>query len=198
MTQTTFTVYRATNSINGKTFVGVASDWPSERLSHEAARGDTEPFHRALRKYGPPLFRWEALLQTSDAKKANKLAIELFQNSRAPEQGYNNEVTLAPVKDNEIHRSAKAVEPVPEKVQVHIPKTGTIIPKTGIKGKITEEGRRKISEAVSRPVTIEGIKYRSIAEATNKLNLPRHQVKMIIKGKNSVAYYKAKNAEAGK
>jgi hypothetical protein len=49
---------------------------------------------------------------------------------------------------------------------------------------------------VSKPVTIEGIVYRSIKEAAEKLELPRHQVKMVLKGTNSVEYYRKKNAEA--
>jgi hypothetical protein len=60
------------------------------------------------------------------------------------------------------------------------------------RGNITEEGRRKISEAVSRPVSIDGVRYRSIKQAAESLGIPRHQVKMVLKGVNTVEYYRQK------
>jgi polyhydroxyalkanoate synthesis regulator phasin len=207
----TYTVYRATNTTNSKSYIGVDSDWPTARMTHESARGDTDIFHRALRQYGPQLFRWEALLHTDDFSEANELVWKMYKDVLAP-AGYNTKATLAnmpwPTReigpDEVVEGGIDAGEEIrqilmidvgdmaPEKAQEVIEEAKETIRK----GAITEDGRRRISEAVSKPVTIEGIVYRSIKEAAEKLELPRHQVKMVLKGTNSVEYYRKKNAEA--
>jgi glycyl-tRNA synthetase (class II) len=64
------------------------------------------------------------------------------------------------------------------------------------KSVLTEDGRRRISEAVSRQVEIDGVKYRSIKQAAESIGLPRHQIKMVLKGTNSVSYYRKRNIDA--
>jgi hypothetical protein len=204
----TYTVYRATNSINGKSYIGVDFDWPSARMKHESARGDTDIFHRALRQYGVQLFRWEALLHTEKVGDANELVSSMYKDTIAP-AGYNTHATFITESLTDLAAGMGVKEEVEEE-QHHIftVELGEDMPaeraqevieevKENIrKGQITDEGRRRISEAVSKPVSIDGIMYRSIKEASEKLDLPRHQVKMILKGTNSVEYYRKKNAEA--
>jgi hypothetical protein len=192
-----YTVYRATNSINGKQYIGIDPDWPSARISHETARADTYYFHRELRKYGPPLFSWEAVLLTDNFEEANALASELMAKSVVP-NGYNLQDEYTRILD--VQRANQSIRKLTEGLNgitasdFKVSEEAVIPEKTPRKGKITDEGRRKISEAVSRPVTIDGVPYRSITQACEKLDLPRHQVKMILKGKNTVEYYRKKNA----
>ena len=189
-----YTVYRSTNSINGKSYVGVDFDWPTARMTHESARGDTDLFHRALRQYGPPLFRWEALLHTEDVSEANEMVASLYKDTLAP-GGYNthatfvtNEIEHAPILEERKIFKVDVTDMPAQKAQEIIKETIDTIRK----GAITDEGRRRISEAVSKPVSIDGIMYRSIKEASEQLGIPRHQVKMVIKGINSVEYYRQK------
>jgi hypothetical protein len=203
-----YTVYRASNTINGKSYIGVDFDWPSARMMHESARGDTDIFHRALRQYGPQLFRWEALLHTENVLEANELVSSLYKETIAP-AGYNTHATFITESLTDL-AAGMGIKEEAEEEQRHIFKVelGENMPaeraqevieevKENIrKGQITDEGRRRISEAVSKPVSIEGIMYPSIKIASEKLGLHRHQVKMILKGKNSVEYYRQKNIEA--
>ncbi len=62
-------VYRATNTVNGKTYVGATAQRPRARwLAHlrEARNGGRRTFQRAIRKYGEAAFKFEvvALLPT--------------------------------------------------------------------------------------------------------------------------------------
>jgi hypothetical protein len=225
---TTYTVYRATNTINNKSYVGIDTNWPNARTTHEAARGDTEHFHRELRRYGPKLFKWEAVYETNSEKAATMMLFQLIRetivpngfNLRAEQEAIrtkmyegvfdlglngtsaedlvevndwiNNKVTVTPV--SQVKQGLDAEEEIKQAIAAEIKVDPKPIEKTPKKGAITNEGRKKISDAVSRPVSIDGIMYRSITEACEKLNLPRHQVKMILKGTNSVAYYSQKNA----
>jgi hypothetical protein len=214
----TYTVYRATNTINSKSYIGVDFDWPTARMTHESARGDTDIFHRALRQYGPQLFRWEAILHTEDVGEANELVSSLYKDTIAP-AGYNTHATFVTESLTDLAEGMGLNAPPPEGFEERtypLPSTRKVLTvelgedmsadkaqevieeaKENIrKGQITEDGRRRISEAVSKPVSIDGIVYRSIKEASEQLDLPRHQVKMVLKGTNSVEYYRQKNAEA--
>lgn len=68
----TYCIYRATNGVNGKTYVGFTYSLEIRREQHEwsAARGCMQLFHKAIRKYGPGAFTWEILFETPDKNLA--------------------------------------------------------------------------------------------------------------------------------
>jgi hypothetical protein len=62
-------VYLATNTVNGKAYVGkTTGTMRDRRRGHEysAEHGSTLPFHRALRKYSADAFKWEMLFRGTD------------------------------------------------------------------------------------------------------------------------------------
>jgi hypothetical protein len=62
-----YTIYRATNTINGKVYIGFDSAWPSRIKSHQQNSVNlTFPFYRAAKKYGWDSFVWEAIYQSKD------------------------------------------------------------------------------------------------------------------------------------
>lgn len=67
-----FTIYLATNNVNGKQYVGYDSAWPRRMRSHITSAKSNSPraykqrFHDALRKYGPENFTWTVLYQSWD------------------------------------------------------------------------------------------------------------------------------------
>lgn len=63
-----YSIYKATNTTNGKVYIGFTADWPRRKTQHlEAAHRDSSSiFHQALRKYGPDAFEWEVLCQSKD------------------------------------------------------------------------------------------------------------------------------------
>ena len=64
------TIYKATNKINGKSYIGFDSAWPKRMNRHlENANYNREgKFYDAIRKYGWDKFQWQILYQ-SERKK---------------------------------------------------------------------------------------------------------------------------------
>ena len=63
-----YTIYRATNTINGKVYIGFDSAWPKRKSEHKTAikYGDNFKFYNAIRKYGWDCFVWEVIYQSLD------------------------------------------------------------------------------------------------------------------------------------
>jgi group I intron endonuclease len=62
-----YTIYRATNSINGKVYIGFDSNWPSRISTHRSKISKlNRPLYNALYKYGWEKFSWEAIYQSKD------------------------------------------------------------------------------------------------------------------------------------
>jgi group I intron endonuclease len=69
-TMKTYTIYKATNILTGKSYIGFDSRWPRRRNEHKHAAGSTSsyPFHSAMREYGFNNFYWEVLFESEDQK----------------------------------------------------------------------------------------------------------------------------------
>lgn len=95
-----YTIYKATNKINGKVYIGFDSNWPNRKKSHYYMhRSKNCPnyyFYKALKKHGWNIFEWAIVYQSLDFdhclnKMENFFIIENhsyvgFANSN----GYNN------------------------------------------------------------------------------------------------------------
>lgn len=89
-------IYRVTNLVNGKTYIGRTCRNPPARRWHQhlyAARGHAEqyPLHRAIAKYGEKNFRFEVIAEFDDREKwiqAETDAIAKFR-SHVLDWGYN-------------------------------------------------------------------------------------------------------------
>jgi group I intron endonuclease len=62
-----YSIYKATNKVNGKVYIGFDSNWPHRKNSHKCYHktGDTK-FYRAIKKYGWQNFEWQLLYQSKD------------------------------------------------------------------------------------------------------------------------------------
>lgn len=57
-------IYKATNVVTGKSYIGIDSNWPHRKAAHKHAaikRGSDLIFHKAIRKYGWEKFEWSIL-----------------------------------------------------------------------------------------------------------------------------------------
>ncbi len=63
-----YIIYKATNKINGKSYIGFDSNWPRRRETHKshALRGSTQYISKAIRKHGWESFVWEVIYQSND------------------------------------------------------------------------------------------------------------------------------------
>lgn len=76
-------VYKATNKVNGKSYIGFDSNWPKRKSGHKraATQGKGSLFHRAIRKYGWDSFSWEILVENASLDDEKRLIKEY--NTRA-------------------------------------------------------------------------------------------------------------------
>lgn len=87
-------VYKVTNLVNNKVYVGKTKHYTLEARWHEhigeARRGSNTYFKRAIRKYGKEGFKVELLCRTTE-QKLNEKEKEFirFYDSMNPDKGYN-------------------------------------------------------------------------------------------------------------
>lgn len=83
-------IYKATNTINGKPYIGFDSDWPARK--HDHLRDSFNPrkrsyffvFHKAIRKYGSDAFTWEIIHKSEDVQYTkNVMESRLIQENNS-------------------------------------------------------------------------------------------------------------------
>ena len=86
----TYYVYKATNKLNGKSYIGQTSDFHKRVWQHiRCYEKEDCKFHRAIKKYGVEAFSWEILKQCTSDKESLELErfyIEFYNTYR---NGYN-------------------------------------------------------------------------------------------------------------
>lgn len=87
----TFYIYKVTNILNNKIYIGKTNDFKKRKLEHTRYDiNDNSYFHKALKKYGLESFKWEIIDKSNSLKNINNLEkyyIKKF-NSYKP-IGYN-------------------------------------------------------------------------------------------------------------
>jgi group I intron endonuclease len=69
-----YTIYKATNKVNGKSYIGFDSEWPSRKERHkENIKHRSQYFYNAIKKYGWDNFEWEVLYQSLDGEHCLKV-----------------------------------------------------------------------------------------------------------------------------
>jgi group I intron endonuclease len=89
-------IYKATNKVNGKIYIGYDSAWPNRRYQHiwESSRRPTGVvFHQAIKKYGADQFEWSIEYESSDPDFTLNIMegyfIRLYQSHYSTGKGYN-------------------------------------------------------------------------------------------------------------
>ena len=89
-----YSIYKATNILTNKSYIGFDSNWPKRKAEHKsAAIRDTSynKFYNAVKKYGWESFVWEVVYQSTDGKHCLNIMESYFiteYNSLA--DGYNS------------------------------------------------------------------------------------------------------------
>lgn len=86
-------IYKATNTINGKSYIGFDSNWPHRKYRHlhSARKGkdsDRFLFHKAINKYGEDNFVWEVIKEDATLDDEVTL-IESHETYWETGKGYN-------------------------------------------------------------------------------------------------------------
>lgn len=89
-----YSIYKATNNVNGKIYIGQSKDFLKRKDAHERKsliNKDNMSFHHAIRKYGKENFSWEILYQTKDENYygiAEQYFIDFYE-TKNKDFGYN-------------------------------------------------------------------------------------------------------------
>ncbi|MGL5675492.1 MAG: GIY-YIG nuclease family protein [Cellulosilyticaceae bacterium] len=141
-------VYKATNLLNGKVYIGITTKTLKHRISihKKDAKSKQTYFYRALSKYGFENFKWEVLDTADNIEKLHELEVhyikqyDSFDNKR---KGYNTTSgggsLYAITKEERLARSKRARGK-------GNPMYGTISPMAG--KKFTQEHKDKIAESL--------------------------------------------------
>lgn len=188
----TYSIYCATNTINGKRYVGYTSDFKTRRKKHEwqALTNPGGHFHRAIRKYGVESFEWEILFESSDQVLTLLTKEEEFirlKNSHARDgHGYNYSYggngSGFYMTDDQRRRAVETrrrngINPVTCGMT-----EAARLRNTGCKQ--SESHKRNKAASKMRKVEIEGVTYQSGVHAAEALGMSRGVISgMIRKGK---------------
>ena len=87
----TYYIYKHTNKVNGKVYIGQTCRTPTARWGNGKGYVTSPHMHAAIQKYGWENFTHEILYEVSTVEEANKLEIELIKQYKAndPAFGYN-------------------------------------------------------------------------------------------------------------
>jgi group I intron endonuclease len=155
-----YSIYKSTNKINGKVYIGFDSNWPNRIGEHKVQhRNKNYHFYYAIRKYGWDNFEWELLYQSYDGEHCLKYMESYFiEQYDSFNSGYNStlggEGTLGWAKfiteDTRKKMSdGQKGKVIPNKVRIKISKTMKGIPKsqeTKAKMSASQKGKPKSEE----------------------------------------------------
>lgn len=130
-----YSIYKVTNKVNNKIYIGFDSNWPRRKWEHKSAYTKKQnKFYYALKKYGFENFEWEVIYQSKDRehtlKQIEPYFIKLYASNIT---GYNSTF--------------------------------------GGEGVFGLLPNKKQLNAVSKPIVINGVNYKSRTEAMKSLNV---------------------------
>lgn len=141
-------IYKATNKINGKCYIGQTRHSLEYRKSRHlscAKRGVKTHFYSAIRKYGEDNFEWEIICSTNDKKRLNELETFYITKYDSIKNGYNmvdggdnNVMDIESVKTK--HDRVMKSQEVRKKI------SNTMKKRIADGNFFTEEHRKKLSE----------------------------------------------------
>lgn len=91
-----YTIYMATNMVNGKRYIGFDSAWPRRMHTHISTAYNDSPkalkykFHAAIRKYGRDNFEWTVLYQSHDGEHTKNTMEQHFITEYRTYSGFSD------------------------------------------------------------------------------------------------------------
>ncbi len=86
-------IYKVTNKVNGKIYIGQTVQSLSKRIESHINKAlsneDDFYFHRAIRKYGKNSFIWEIIIQCNSRGELNRIEIKMIKEYDTFGNGYN-------------------------------------------------------------------------------------------------------------
>ena len=196
-------IYKYTNKINGKIYIGQTTDEKRRRESHKYSKAD-DHFHRAIRKNGWDNFEYEVVFETiSSDKDRLKYLLDTMEKyfikkyDSYGKGGYNCTLggggSLGYIASEQTKKKLSEIN----RGKILSEKTRKKMSESRKGRKISEENLRKLVERSSKATaqyTPDGVlvcTYKSIAEAVKQNthnNWSRQNIGKCARGKNKTAY----------
>lgn len=220
-----YTIYKATNKHNKKSYVGFDSNWPKRKIRHKHnfLKKNTK-FYSAIKKYGWDTFEWTVLYQSKDKNHTlNEMENYFIIEYNTINYGYNlipggskrtsftqSEETKKKISDSlkgrkltEQHKNNMRGKIRSEKHKINLSlsqkgkakseeslekRRNTI--KTKGAYQLTDEHKykisqslkgRKVSKGSSKPITINGVEYKTQKEAKEYLKMNNRKFNLFLK-----------------
>lgn len=90
----TYSVYKHTNKINGKVYIGITRNQPEVRWGRNGSGYNLQLFGKAIKKYGWENFDHEILYENLSHEDANAKEIELIKKYKTTDDKYGYNVAL--------------------------------------------------------------------------------------------------------
>lgn len=140
-------IYKATNRLNGKCYIGQTRHSLEHRKTIHlmcAKKGVETHFYQAIRKYGEENFEWEIICSTNDKKRLNELETFYITKYDSIKHGYNMvdggdnnimDIESVKTKHDEVMKSPEVRKKISKSMQEYRKKYP-----------FTDEHRKKLSE----------------------------------------------------
>ena len=149
-----YSIYKATNKINGKSYIGFDSNWPNRYKQHKINhRYKKSIFYSAIRKYGWDNFNWEIIYQSKDRNYTlkvmeNHFIVEHKTFLKFPDcNGYNQTLGGEGAFGYEFTKEARLKLSESHKGKTHSEESRKKISEAFKGKKLSEEHKNKISES---------------------------------------------------
>lgn len=152
------TIYKATNLLTGKPYIGFDSAWPNRQKEHLRQafqpKSSSYPtvFHKAIREFGPKSFKWEVLYTSPDIKHTLNVMESRFIQEHNSHHLYGNGYNMTLGGNGSIIHSHEEIVKMGEAQR---------------KRYSDPEQRRLTSKAIKKSYTPELIKRRSQGTKTS-------------------------------
>jgi group I intron endonuclease len=163
----TYTIYRATNKINGKVYIGFTAHWPQRINGHNYDRrygnAENKAFYNAINKYGWEAFEWDAIYQSHDYAHTLKTMEPHFINEHRSWVGFEDcngyNITLGGEGTTGWKRSQELIESHRQQLKgrkqspEHIEKRRQVMtgkPKPSVQGEKNPAKRPEVREKLSQ------------------------------------------------
>jgi len=87
-----YSIYKATNIINGKIYIGFTKNFIQRKYAHHSLSKNAKSiFHKAIKKYGKNNFIWEIIYQSKDEEHTKSVMEQYFidEHTSMIPYGYN-------------------------------------------------------------------------------------------------------------
>lgn len=168
-------IYKYTNKVNGKVYIGQTLDEGKRYRDHKYCNGKCVYFHSAIKKYGFENFEYEVIFRdqfnnVNDAKivlddRERQAILDYMSWDR--DKGYN--LTTGGGGSGGYEHTDEHKSYISQKLK-GIPRSKLV------KDKIKESHKR-----FYKPVYVDGVRFESIREAERHYNLPKGSIRSALK-----------------